>query len=592
MNKLFKTIVVQILPDKQTVKLLEEQGKESARWMNKVFHKLYADKRNGKWTKYGPGPEAHSKIWGDMVEVMDEDKNTARPVYRVNEYGFYRFIDKETYFKYAKDRVESYLDAQELQKLATKVAVAWQNFINGTIRPKKTKRRIEIRKNGKTEKINKNIKGVTNLPLFNPISILYVSTDKMKFTETGFIINSKKMSINSVSSDDKFKERIDSIRNNEKKHTSIEIKKVKDSNGIWKWYAHLPISIEVPDSIKQPNKVMGIDVGMRNIMTTAVIDNVNVLPKADRISGNSLIHKLERIQSRVRGLSSKRDKGDSSTRKTLKRLKGKRARMQETIIKQLSVDLLDSAVEEGVEGVAIEDLSSLRIKKKKGNPKNKKSSKRTRRLISSWAKGKAKSFLGYKSKEKGLNLKEVYPSGTSITCPVCGNKDKENRKSQSEFICTKIECGFKGNADEVASINIARRGYAYWHSLKWASRSTPAAGATSEDTGSNVSGESLNPQSKQTDGVVLSPEMVLQPGKPREVDKGNFIVTPPRMVRSETISSQKIFPEGGKQNIYKDGESSTDVTTPHPVGSRTDSRIEEKEEGKENSMSKMGGTRK
>ncbi len=60
--------------------------------------------------------------------------------------------------------------------------------------------------------------------------------------------------------------------------------------------------------------------------------------------------------------------------------------------------------------------------------------------------------MNYKAKEKGISLVKVNPRNTSSTCSCCGNVNKRNRKSQSDFEC--IECGHKDNADFNASKNI------------------------------------------------------------------------------------------------------------------------------------------
>jgi len=49
----------------------------------------------------------------------------------------------------------------------------------------------------------------------------------------------------------------------------------------------------------------------------------------------------------------------------------------------------------------------------------------------------------------------VDPKYTSQQCSVCGFISKENRKSQSEFVC--LTCGHSENADINAAKNIALR---------------------------------------------------------------------------------------------------------------------------------------
>jgi putative transposase len=64
-------------------------------------------------------------------------------------------------------------------------------------------------------------------------------------------------------------------------------------------------------------------------------------------------------------------------------------------------------------------------------------------------------MLAYKLAWLGGVLELVLPQHTSRTCPDCGHISKENRVSQEVFSC--VACGFEGNADLVAAINILRR---------------------------------------------------------------------------------------------------------------------------------------
>ncbi len=54
-----------------------------------------------------------------------------------------------------------------------------------------------------------------------------------------------------------------------------------------------------------------------------------------------------------------------------------------------------------------------------------------------------------------MKVVSVYPGGTSITCHMCGRRDKGSRVSQAEFICTNDKCECHINADVNAAHNIA-----------------------------------------------------------------------------------------------------------------------------------------
>lgn len=75
-------------------------------------------------------------------------------------------------------------------------------------------------------------------------------------------------------------------------------------------------------------------------------------------------------------------------------------------------------------------------------------------LSSTW--GQTKVFLQYKARRQGKLVIEVSPHYTSQECAVCGHIHKDNRVSQSEFVCQS--CAHVDNADHNAAKVIAKRG--------------------------------------------------------------------------------------------------------------------------------------
>jgi putative transposase len=60
-------------------------------------------------------------------------------------------------------------------------------------------------------------------------------------------------------------------------------------------------------------------------------------------------------------------------------------------------------------------------------------------------------------KELGIKISLINPAYTSQECSECGYVDKKNRKTQEKFCCVK--CGHTDNADHNASVNIINRYY-------------------------------------------------------------------------------------------------------------------------------------
>lgn len=98
-------------------------------------------------------------------------------------------------------------------------------------------------------------------------------------------------------------------------------------------------------------------------------------------------------------------------------------------------------------GMALENLTGIRrrITVKR----------RQRARHANWAFYQLKSFLSYKAIRAGVPVQTVDPRNTSRTCQVCGHCAKENRKSQSAFLCQ--QCGFAAPADHNAAVNIRQR---------------------------------------------------------------------------------------------------------------------------------------
>jgi putative transposase len=64
--------------------------------------------------------------------------------------------------------------------------------------------------------------------------------------------------------------------------------------------------------------------------------------------------------------------------------------------------------------------------------------------------------LEYKLNWQGVLLLAVPVHYTSQTCPECGHVAKENRQTQTKFLC--VACSYGNNADRVGALNILERG--------------------------------------------------------------------------------------------------------------------------------------
>jgi len=93
--------------------------------------------------------------------------------------------------------------------------------------------------------------------------------------------------------------------------------------------------------------------------------------------------------------------------------------------------------------LAVEDLKRL-------NSSFKDFSRNQRIRLALWAYKKILEAIEFKAKVEGIPVIKVNPKGTSTKCPICQSKLKE--VSYRRLRCPS--CGFKGDRDYIASLNL------------------------------------------------------------------------------------------------------------------------------------------
>lgn len=194
-------------------------------------------------------------------------------------------------------------------------------------------------------------------------------------------------------------------------------------------------SEQVPINAKD---FLGVDLGIVNIATTS---------DGEIFTGE----KVESYRKRVTILKSKlQAKGTPSAKRHLKKISKKESSFKKDINHCISKKLVTKAKALGV-GLKLEDL---KFKNKKPVMKFNKELRDKNAVRAKWAFGQLRDFITYKAKLAGIPVLMVNPAYTSQKCNKCGHTCKENRLTQSDFVC--IQCGYSANADYNASINISR----------------------------------------------------------------------------------------------------------------------------------------
>ena len=203
------------------------------------------------------------------------------------------------------------------------------------------------------------------------------------------------------------------------------------------WYVRVFVSNQV-DIAKPKNKSIGIDVGIRQIVSTS-----------ERYIGNSLSKRLKKLNNskkeKSRQLSLAKNKKDFKLMENLSKNLTKNKQINKTIIKQLLDVEAKKIIARGLyssSNLIVEDPKVL------ANLIGNKSLVR-------WAK----TYFAYRvqvlGKENSVFVVFTHPAYTSISCPKCGSKDKENR-DKLKFHC--IKCGHTDHSDINGSVNLALKG--------------------------------------------------------------------------------------------------------------------------------------
>lgn len=227
------------------------------------------------------------------------------------------------------------------------------------------------------------------------------------------------------------------------------------------WYLILCHTVELPE-VKTEGCIVGVDSGIKRIFTATNSAN----SKTFTFSGGTLNHKrrcIRKVRSKVQTKKTK------SAKRLLKRMSKHESGITNQLMHTASKQLVQYAESVGARRIAMENLGNIReASLAKG--------KNLRSKVCRWPYSQGQFFVKYKAEAKGIAFELVSPKNTSRGCPLCGHIDSRNRNGLY-FRC--LLCGYKGDADRVASVNIRNRSVVTRHNLV--------------TTGSNNTPESLEP---------------------------------------------------------------------------------------------------
>lgn len=193
------------------------------------------------------------------------------------------------------------------------------------------------------------------------------------------------------------------------------------------WFLKVSVSKDAP-ALRQGNKVMGIDQGIRQIAVTS---------ENDFYPAGKLNLRTARLKERRGELKSK---GTPSARKKLKSFSRRENRFRADVLHCTANSILSRCGD--IDVIVLEDLS--KIEGNKGRNMNRK--------LSNWGFAEFRRILTYKAEALGIRVDAVDARYTSQKCSACGIVRKSNRKQPKHLYSCK--CGLVLNDDLNAARNI------------------------------------------------------------------------------------------------------------------------------------------
>lgn len=219
---------------------------------------------------------------------------------------------------------------------------------------------------------------------------------------------------------------------------------------------------EKPDTV---DTVLAIDGGLRKDATAVVITSEGDQLSRPYFIQNKERERMQRLHRERHNLNAQLDhlrrQGCDHTyrfkhiQSEYQRVNNKLVNKREQLVHDVANQVLALALVYGVDGIVHEDLRSLSPPRGEGVLSWE---------LSKWARRAIIEKIEYRAHIAGLHLEQVYPRGTSRSCPRCGSTGHTTASPDhthevwwgGHFRCDNTRCGFQGDRDYVGAVNVAR----------------------------------------------------------------------------------------------------------------------------------------
>ncbi|MCT8348705.1 transposase [Photorhabdus temperata] len=231
-----------------------------------------------------------------------------------------------------------------------------------------------------------------------------------------------------------------------------KIKNATISQSAGKWSISFQVEIETPEPQHESSSMIGLDAGITKLATLSdgtIYEPVNSFKRNQR--------KLARLQRQL----SRKVKFSANWQKQKRKIQ--RLHSHIANIRRDYLHKTTTKISKNHAMIVIEDLKVSNMSKSaKGTAeqpgRNVRAKSGLNRAIRDQGWYEMRRQLEYKQRWRGGQVLAVPPAYTSQRCACCGHTAKENRLSQSKFVCQV--CGYTANADVNGARNMLAAGHA------------------------------------------------------------------------------------------------------------------------------------
>ncbi|RXK50104.1 RNA-guided endonuclease InsQ/TnpB family protein [Halorientalis pallida] len=225
----------------------------------------------------------------------------------------------------------------------------------------------------------------------------------------------------------------------------VTVENIQQVRAVWngdQWELHLVCRKQIPIEDAPGDNTAGIDLGISNYLAIDYEDGPCELYPGNRLKEDKDYFTRKEYQT----------EGENGPSNRAQRARRTLSRRKDHLLHTLSKHIVERCIEEGIEKIAVGDLSGIR---EHGSGKSRNWGKGGNRKLHRWEFDRFTRMLEYKAEEHGILVDRVDEKNTSKTCSCCGQIRDANRVERGLYVCDS--CDTAMNADVNGAVNIRRK---------------------------------------------------------------------------------------------------------------------------------------